>query len=285
MRKREKPAGGLLGLAAIIIIVIWGLPFGCIMGTANPGQNSAAKAAADTGNTGNTKAEVIVSAAASLKEAMEEIKTLYEKDNREISLVLNFASSGTLQQQIEKGAPVDIFISAGSKQMDALAEKHLINGNTRVRLLSNSLALVVRRDNDTITSLGDLNQPEIRHIAIGQPESVPAGKYTKEALVSSGLWGELLPRFVLSKNVRQVLAYVESGNADAGLVYLSDVTVSDKVKIVETVLAGSHSPITYPAAIIRTARNGAAAEEFLHFLQGDRAGQVFVRYGFMLPAH
>lgn len=222
----------------------------------------------------------MISAAASLKDAMGEVETAYESKKPEVNLILNFGSSGTLQQQIEQGAPVDVFFSASSKQMDALEEKQLIKKETRKDILGNELVLITGKENNTITSFEDLNKQEVKHIGIGNPESVPAGKYAKEALTSMKLYDGLKAKYVEAKDVRQVLSYVETGNAEAGLVYKSDTVVSDKVKIIAVASEDSHKPIVYPATVISSTKQDAAAEEFAKFLQTDEAIQIFLKYGF-----
>lgn len=237
-----------------------------------------------TGCTSNAKqpqqTEIMVSAAASLKDVLTEIIPQYEEKHPGTKLVLNFGSSGTLQQQIEQGAPVDLFISAGKSQMDSLEEKQLLLKGSRVNILGNELVLIVGKDNNTVKSFEDLGKLEIKHIGIGEPESVPAGKYSQEALTFMKLWDSLTPKLVHGKDVKQVLTYVETGNAEAGLVYRSDASFSDKVKVAVAAPAASHKPIVYPAAVIGNAKNAAAAEEFLEFMQTEDAQQMFIKYGF-----
>lgn len=261
-------------IAFLIILVVTGIASGC---KGNTGQEPVKP----DGKEGNgTPVEITISAAASLKNALDEIKPLYEEKNHDIKLVLNFGSSGTLQQQIEQGAPVDLFISAGKSQMDSLEEKQLLVNASRVNLLGNELVLIVGKDNNTISSFADLSKAEAKHIGIGKPESVPAGKYAKEVLSSLELWDNLKPKCVEAKDVRQVLAYVETGDAEAGLVYKSDTIASDKVKIAAAAPDGSHNPIVYPAAVIKSSKNSAAAGEFLKFLNSTDAKRVFIKYGF-----
>jgi len=258
-----------------ILLLSLFLVSGLIAGCAGNAQQEPVKE-----NVTKETAQVLVSAAASLKDALAEIKSVYEGKNDGIELVYNFGSSGMLQQQIEQGSPVDLFISAGKKQMDALEEKNLIKIETRTDLLGNELVLITGKDNKTVNTFADLSKPEVQHIGIGNPASVPAGKYTQEALTSMKLWDALQSKYVAAKDVRQVLSYVETGNAEAGLVYKSDTIVSDKVRIAITAPKESHQPIVYPAAVIGSAENAAAADEFLKFLQSAEAKQIFVKYGF-----
>lgn len=235
-----------------------------------------------TRNTREPKAdaEILVSAAASLKDALEEIKPVYENKNPGVKLVFNLGSSGTLQQQIEQGSPVHLFISAGKKQMDTLEEKKLIKEGTRTDLLGNQLVLITGKNNQVVKNFADLVRAEVKHIGIGNPESVPAGKYAKETLISLKLWDAVPAKLVEAKDVRQVLTYVETGNAEAGLVYQSDTVVSEKVKIVAAAPFESHSPIIYPAAVIGSVGKTGEAEKFLEFLRGDEAMVIFTKFGF-----
>ena len=237
-----------------------------------------------------TDKEIIVSVASSLQDCINEIKNNYSKTKPEVKVVINYGSSGTLQNQIEQGAPVDIFISAGISQMDSLENKKLLLENTRLDLLGNGLVLVTAKDNNKdknrekdntkVTSLSDLSKPEIKQIGVATPTTAPAGKYTQEALTNLGYWDSLQPKFVFAKDVKQVLAYVETGNVDAGFVYLSDSKTSDKVNVMLNVPENLHATIIYPAAIMTDTKNKEAAEDFMGYLQGPEAKQVFVKYGF-----
>jgi len=231
-----------------------------------------------------------VSAASSLKEVISEIQRQYEEKNPDVRLNINFASSGTLQRQIEQGAPVDLFVSAGETQMDALAAKglvdkpHIIAGNSLVLIIPGTPGIPDGRGQpgdraQPGISLEDLSNPEFRTIAIGAPETVPAGRYAKEALTKAGIWEDISPKLVLAKDVRQVLVYVETGNADAGLVYRSDAITSQKVNTPLTIPPDLHSPIVYPAAIVKSAKNSAQAAELLAYLQTGEARAVLTEYG------
>lgn len=223
--------------------------------------------------------EIMISAAASLKDSLTEIQKNYGQKKLEVKLTINFGASGTLQQQIEQGAPVDLFISAGKSQVDALEQKNLLVKESRVDLLGNDLVLVTGKDNSKITSIDDLTKAAEK-VSIGTPESVPAGKYAQEALNNLKLWDALQPKLVMAKDVTSVLNYVETGNADAGFVYRSDAQNSTKVKVVSVVPENSHKPIVYPAAILSATKNKQVTEEFLKYLQSSDAQQVFTKYGF-----
>lgn len=224
-----------------------------------------------------------VSAASSLKDLLEEIQRLYQNVKPHVKITFNFGSSGSLQQQIEQGAPVDVYISASARHMEALVEKALIAPETKNILLKNRIVLIAPADNLHITGFDSLLGDGIQHIGLGEPESVPAGRYGKEVLTSLGLWDPLQERMVFAKDVRQVLSWVESGNADAGLVYLTDAKGSASVRIVATAPEETHSPIVYPLAVLRESKAFAEARDFSVFLSSEAAKQVFLQYGFIVP--
>lgn len=224
--------------------------------------------------------ELTISAAASLTEALLEIGEIYNDEQPHVALTFNMGPSGQLQQQIEQGAPADVFISAAQKQMDALDEKDLIVKDTRVDILRNELVLIAGKDSTIVTSIDDLNKDEVKHIGIGSPESVPAGQYAKESLTALGLWDTLAPKLVEGQNVRTVLSYVETGNAEAGFVYGSDIVVSDKVKIVAPAPKESYEEIKYPAAVVKATKNQEAAADFVEFLLTPEAKRVLEDFGF-----
>ena len=223
--------------------------------------------------------ELNISAAASLKEAMADLEAAYTSKNPEVSFVINYGSSGSLQQQIEQGAPCDLFISAGEKQMTALEEEGLLLDGTNKDLVKNSLVLVTSNDSE-ISSIDSLNSDAVSKIALGEPSSVPAGKYADETLTSLAIKDSLNNKLVFAKDVKEVLAWTASGNADVGFVYLSDALSSDGVKIVETISEEYHSPITYPVAIIKDSDDIDAAKAFEDFLFTDEAQEIFEKYGY-----
>lgn len=221
--------------------------------------------------------ELFISAAASLQEVLTEAGKDYQDKNPDVKLTFNFASSGTLQRQIEQGAPVDIFISAGQKQMNELEAKKLLIPGTREDLIGNELVLITGIDKSI--EIKDLANSEITKIAIGTPETVPAGQYAQEVLANYQMWELLQDKLILAKDVKQVLAYVETGNVEAGFVYLSDTVNSDNIKVTR-LPSDSHSPIVYPAAQILEGKNKEQAEKFLEYLDSPSAQQIFQQYGF-----
>lgn len=221
--------------------------------------------------------DITISAAASLADAMNEIASDFHKQTG-IKVHINLAASGSLEKQIEEGAPTDLFISASNNYVDRLIKLGLVDKKDVKPLLSNQLVLITNKSHQSITHLSDL--PDINKLAIGTPEIVPAGLYAKESLTALHLWQKVKPKLVYTKDVRQVLSYVETGNADAGLVYRSDAKISSKVKIVSSLPTSSHQPIVYPCAIIKTSSANTAAIKMFHYLQSEKAGKVFRKYGF-----
>lgn len=227
------------------------------------------------------KTPIRISAAVSLKNALTVLKQSYEKSTPNVELVINYGSSGLLQKQIEEGAPADIFLSAGHKQLDQLERKGLVLPGTRTHLLANELVLIVSKEKKSrIKSFADLVD-NAQSLSIGQPETVPAGMYAKETLINLKLWEQLKKRTMFAKDVRQVLAYVESGNVDAGLVYQTDTLALKSGSIVAFAPAGSHTAIVYPLAIMKDAKNRTAAEKFLAYLKSASAAKVFTAHKFI----
>jgi molybdate transport system substrate-binding protein len=221
-----------------------------------------------------------VSAAVSLRKPLEDVQQLYQRNHPGTQITYNFGSSGSLQQQIEQGAPVDLFISAGSRQMDALQQKKLLQPSSQKPLLTNQLVLITAKQNTAIAAMSDL--PKVNRIALGEPKSVPAGQYAEEALKHYQLFEQVKPKLIYGKDVRQVLTYVETGNVDAGFVYLSDAKSSDQVKIVATVPPDAHKPIVYPIALLERSQS-QNAQTFATFLESEAAIAVFKHYGFSTP--
>jgi molybdate transport system substrate-binding protein len=225
--------------------------------------------------------ELYVLAAASLTDVMKELTPMYESSHPGQKLVISYGSSGTLQQQIEQGAPADLFMSAAAKQMKELVQKGLIDPQNTTELLTNRLVLIIPKDSKAqVKAFEDLKNPEIEKIAIGQPESVPAGSYAKQSLTNLGLWETLQPKFIFTKDVRQVLTYVETGNVDAGIVYKTDAASSDKVKIVATADEKTHSPIVYPIGMTNHSKHTKEAQTLYNWLQESEAASIFTKYGF-----
>lgn len=233
------------------------------------------------------KTELTVSAAASLKEALTTIGHDFGRQQPNVVLRFNFASSGTLQRQIEQGAPVDVFVSAAEKNMNELASQNLVDARAQRVVAGNQLVLVVpqsstRNGANSIRGFRDLARADVRHVAIGAPASVPAGKYAQQVLVKIGVWNQVSPKAIQAKDVREVLTQVELGNVEAGIVYRSDAAVSSKVRVVAVAPETSHSPIRYSAAVVRDSQNPQAARSFVLFLTSAKAKAIFKRLKFVV---
>lgn len=226
--------------------------------------------------------DLTVSAAASLTDAFKELKTLFEKAHPGVTVITNFAASGPLLQQIEKGAPVDVFASADQKTMDQAAAKSLLVAGTRVDFVQNALVLIQPADAKVaVKSLADLAQPGVKRIAIGNPASVPVGRYTQEALTSAKLWETLQPKLVPGESVRQALDYITRGEVDAGFVFATDAKIAGaKVKLVQEV--PTTTAVRYPIAVVAGSKN-PMAKAFVDFVMGAQGQKVLQAYGFKKP--
>jgi molybdate transport system substrate-binding protein len=216
----------------------------------------------------------------SLDGALHEINAAYARHEPGTLVELNLAGSGALQQQVERGAPVDVFISAAASQMDALDRGGFIVSESRVDLLGNAMALVALPNAGAPKGFSGLAEGGIRTIAIGDPKSVPAGRYAMEIFAHYGLTAIAGLEVIPARDVRTVLTYVETGNVDAGVVYLTDAKASRKVVVLEVAAAASHQPVIYPAAVIRATRHAARAGAYLAFLQTADAAGIFRKWGF-----
>ncbi|MEQ8174373.1 MAG: molybdate ABC transporter substrate-binding protein [Syntrophomonadaceae bacterium] len=231
------------------------------------------------------KASLTVSAAASLKDSMDEVKANYAKENPNVTVTINYGASGTLEQQIEQGADVDVFISAATKQIDQLKTKGLTMDDTIKNLLGNKLVLIVPSDSKAnITDFSGVTGEGIKKLALGEAKSVPAGQYAEEVFTKLNILDQVKGKAVYGKDVKEVLTWVATGNADAGVVYATDAKTSDKVKVVAVAADGTHTPIVYPATVIKTSKNADVAKAFMAYLSGPQAKAVFEKYGFTVLA-
>ncbi len=227
--------------------------------------------------------ELTVSAAASLTNAFQELKPLFEKATPGTSLLLNFAASGPLLQQIDAGAPVDVFASADQDTMNKADAKGLIDKGTRKDFAANSLVMIVPAGSKlALKGLKDLTGQAVEKIAIGNPDSVPAGRYARQALTAAGMYETLKPKFVLGESVRQVLDYVGRGEVQAGFVYNTDALVA-KGKVETVATLGGHEPVTYPVAAVSASKNKTEASKFIAFLFSPEGQAVLAKYGFQKP--
>lgn len=227
------------------------------------------------------KPEVTVLAAASLTDALNEIIAEYEKDS-DCTITPSYAGSGDLVQQIEGGAPCDIFISASKDNMDQLENGGYIKSETRQNMLTNTLTLIATAEKQDIITMDSLTSGDIETIAVGEPETVPAGKYASQVFDNMELTDNLTDKIVYAKDVRAVLNYVETGNADCGFVYKTDALMMDEANgvIITDIDSSLHDPIVYPAAIMAEAPQADFAADFYEFMQTEFAKKVFEKYGF-----
>lgn len=227
--------------------------------------------------------ELTVSAAASLTNAFKDIAQQYEAQHAGIKVLLNFGASGALLQQMAKGAPVDIFASADQETMDMAVKQGLVAAAERKDFVRNTLVLVVPSDSKLpLKQLQDLNQAGVQKIAIGNPASVPVGRYTQHALETEKLWTAVQPKTISTQNVRQSLDYVARGEVDAGFVYATDAGVmKDKVKVAFTVPLDS--AIRYPIAKTTGSTNGDEARRFISYVLSPAGQAILSKYGFRKP--
>lgn len=241
-----------------------------------------AKGATDTKTA--PKGEIIVAAAASLTDAMNELIALYSDSQDRVTVMATYGSSGALQAQIEQGAPADLFVSASPKQMNALESQGLLLAGSRTDLLKNAVVLVAAPQSSiALSSFEDAALPAVTRIALGDFKSVPAGQYAEQVFTKLGIIDTVSKKAVFAKDVRQVLAWVESGEADCGVVYATDAAVSPSVAVAAVAPEGAHSPVVYPAAAVGSSANLEAAKAFLSWLSLPEARAVFVKYGFSEP--
>lgn len=245
--------------------------------------------------TATPQVELTVFAAASMTESLNKIAEMYKTVAPNVTLVFNFDSSGTLQTQIEEGAEADVFISAGKKQMDALdvtasadanpKAQDLILPDTRFDLLTNTVVLIVPEGSTKdITSFEDVATDKVSLIALGNSD-VPVGQYAQDVFTSLGLWDQMNAdkKITFGSNVKEVLSQVEAGAVDCGVVYISDAATGTGIKVVASAPAGSHKPVNYPAAVLKSAKNEQAAKDFLEYLKGADCSKVFTDIGFEIP--
>ena len=238
----------------------------------------------NTSNVNLSGQEVNLAAAASLKNAYDkDLIPMFEKKYPGVKVTPTYASSGDLQSQIENGLKADVFMSAANKQMNKLANESLIDNSTNVQLLENKVVLIVPKDSKlNITSFDDLKNVN-GTIAIGDPESVPAGQYAKEALTNLGIWNSTESKMSLGTDVTAVLNQVAQGSADCGIVYSTDAKSNADVKVVcEAPENALKTPVIYPVAMLKDPAHPEAAKEFMNFLQTKEAKDVFVEYGFTI---
>ena len=261
-------------LAGLLIFAAGCASQGAINSTASAPASSQVQSKAEE------KVELMVSAAASLTDCMNELKTAYTAEHANITITYNFASSGSLQQQIEQGAPCDIFFSAGKKQMKALQDKSLLVTDSVKDVLQNRVVLITPKNGKKIESFQDLTKADIKKIAVGEPKTVPVGQYTTQIFDNMKLTSALSSKIVYASDVRQVLSWVETENVQAGVVYETDAKISDKVQICAVAPDDSHDKVIYPIGIVKASKQADAAKQFVDYLLGADAKKIFMKYGF-----
>ena len=229
--------------------------------------------------------DVTLSVAISLKDAVEELGRQFIASRPGVTLRYNFGASGDLQKQIEAGAPVDLFLSAATRQMDELEKQRLIVVSSRKAFARNVLTVVKPTDSKVdIVKAEDLLEARVTRVVIGQPKTVPAGQYAEESLRKMGLWDRLQPKLVFSENVRQALDYVARGEVDAGFVYTTDAaTRVQGVKEAFRPPEDTYRPVIYPGAVVAASKQPSLAQAFLDFLASDPGRAVLTKYGFQPP--
>jgi molybdate transport system substrate-binding protein len=226
--------------------------------------------------------EILVSAAASLTDVLNDISKGYQSKSKN-TVRFNYGPSSGLARQIEEGAPADIFFSADLPQMDGLDKKGLLEPGTRKNLLSNQLVIIVPADSKlAISSPKDLLKADVKRIALAEPSSVPVGVYSSKYLTDEGLWDQVKPKVAVVQDVRATLASVESGNVEAGFVYKTDAAVSKKVKIAYEVPIDKGPKITYPVAVVKESKQKAVARDFMNYVSSPVAKDSFKRFGFVV---
>ncbi len=257
------------------------LAFACVL--AGCGGSSDSGSDEETSAEQTEGVEITVLAAASLTDALDEIIAEYGNESSD-KITTSYAGSGDLVQQIKGGAPCDLFISASTANMDDLEKEDLIDTDTRKDLLGNTLTLIATTEAADSVTMDALSTDAVKQIAIGEPETVPAGKYATQVFDNLKITKKVKDKIIQAKDVRAVLNYVESGDAECGFVYRTDALMLDESKgeIIEDVDSSLHDPIVYPAAIMKDSAQADAAKAFYEYLETDYAKGVFEKYGFAI---
>ncbi len=272
-------------IGAVVLAVCMVLSCAGCGGSSNKGASEETTEVTTEG--GNSK--ILVAAAASLQATFDnELIPLFEKENPEITVEGTYASSGDLQQQIESGLDADVFFSAATSNMDTLAEEKLIDEDTVVDLLKNNVVLITPKDSKLgIKSFKDITKADT--IAIGDPESVPAGKYAKEILTNLDVYNKVEKKASLGASVTEVLSWVAEGSADAGIVYATDAQTENTNgddKEVEIVATAEDSmmqiSVVYPVGVVSASTHKDEAKAFEDFLQTDEAKAILEKAGFTI---
>jgi molybdate transport system substrate-binding protein len=247
------------------------------------GQSASTSSSSSSSSSGGSQKVLHVSAAASLTNVMQDIAKEYEQQHPDVKVEFNFGSSGALQQAIENGGQSDLFVSAAQKQMNALEKAGLLADGTRQDLLINDVVLIVPKDSKKdIKSFEDLNTDKVQKLALGEPKGVPVGQYSEQIFTYMKNLDAMKAKAVYGTDVRQVLSWIEQGEADAGLVYATDAAITDGVKVVAKAPADSHKPIIYPVSVLKDSKQLDLAKDFEQFLLNDTSKALFEKYGFTM---
>lgn len=264
-------------IIAVVLIVCLALGFSACSKNAETDENKGSSVNEAEPAANET---LLVAAAASLKICFEdELIPMFEEKYPNIKVDATYDSSGKLQTQIEEGADVDVFMSAAMKQMNALDEQELMVKESIVKLLENKVVLIVPKDSDKgITAFEEILKAET--VAVGDPDSVPAGQYAKEIFENLGLWDDVSAKSSLGTNVTEVLNWISEGSADAGVVYSTDAASNKNVVIAAEAPEKSVSPVIYPVGIVKSSTKKDSSKLFVEFLKSNKALSVFEKYGF-----
>lgn len=280
-----------MGVMILIMGLVGCAPQGRTVVTTTVQRDQNTEEVLDT--TMESRVQLTMLAAASLTDVTQALAKAYKTKNPDIELIFSYGSSGTLQTQIEEGVRADLFFSAGKKQMTALTEQQLMIQESVKDLLLNRLVLIVpstesssvATETTTIASsdpFENLSSDKVRMIAIGDPAGVPVGQYTKATFEYLGIWNQIEKKLNYGSDVRQVLTWVETGEAEYGVVYETDALTSDKVKIAGIAPDESHDPIVYPIGVLSTSEYPIEARAFIDFLSSPEAVAIFNDYGFTM---
>jgi molybdate transport system substrate-binding protein len=227
--------------------------------------------------------DLLVGAASSLTNAFAELATVFQQEHPDTKVLMSFASSDAVSAQVIQGAPMDIFASADQQAMDKAVAAGNIETGTRRDFVGNEVVLIVPADSAlAIGKVADLKAASIKRVALGNPATVPVGRYTRASLEHTGDWDTVKKNEVLGQNVRQVLDYVARGEVDAGFVFATDAAIMrDKVKVVAKL--PSPTPVLYPMALVKRDGRNARAQDFLDFIASPKGEAVLTKYGFSQP--
>ena len=225
--------------------------------------------------------ELVVSAAASLTEAFNEIKSEFEKENPNVRVVANYAASGALFRQIQQGAPVDVYASANIDWMEELINLKLVDSRDTAIFAHNDLVLAVSSANQlNISNLHDLKNPEVRRIGIGNPATVPAGQYAMRLLKNMGLWKDIEPKFIYGETVIQIVSYMRRNEVDAGFIFVSDLKRGGD-EVFEIFRLSMQTRPTYPVAVLKQSRNQELAQKFVDLVLSETGQAIMEKHGFI----